>query len=217
MLNRVIFHKDNKTVDEDTCWRTGGMLQMFLLTGNPPYQCERLFFFPPCLADWVITAEMEKHPNPSPVRTVRAEPTPNNWQLDFFSFMTCCVCMDGCVQRFYCLYELWVTLYRQPALALPCWTEREQSVLLQAAPSSWSLAFLQSRSGFTKVAGWRVSHVHLIMLDLLLLFVPDSAPLRPRRCLSHRPRPPEGQEVAYALFYQVRVKRANAGGIKGAC
>lgn len=58
-------------------------------------------------------------------------------------------------------------------------------------------------------------HVHLSISNLLTLFVPHPSPFSPHHSLSLRAKLPKEKEVC--TFYQVRVKQANAGGIKGAC
>lgn len=79
------------------------------------------------------------------------------------------------------------------------------------APGSWSLAFLQSRSDFTKVPGWQTWMQEGFYMCILVSLISSSSYLSPtpppRPCLSHRAD----------CLYQVRVKQSNVGGMKGAC
>ena len=100
--------------------------------------------------------------------------------------------------------------------------ERDQSVLRRAdeepqAPGVWpsfNLGQISQRYQDARLECRRVLHVHLSISNLLLLFVSSPTP-NPGHCLSHRARPPGEKEVC--TFCQVRMKQANAGGLKGAC
>ena len=101
--------------------------------------------------------------------------------------------------------------------------EREQSVLQEVdeeprAPPErpfFNLGQVSQRYQDGRHECSRVLRARLSISNLLLLFVP-SAPLGPRRrCLSHGARLPGEKEAR--TFYLLRVRRANAAGVKAAC